>query len=750
MFAPPHFRDVPHAWLSVLPPAPFSPVAGSDRRDGISDSGALAGNHSAVPKSGRGVGQTNDSPPLILQKPDAPLRTATQPTPHAWLMDITPTLPMLSVPHQRQQRNFPSTMPHTDWHMPDAVPIDWVPPRDVVAGKSSARSLMQPQPLAQRLLPGPTFERLIEYAVKGVPADCGPDWPKEAINNARQAGPHVSALTEENVELIWDEIGYQEQAGFIRRVREEDLFQHPFPAALKISRLAVVPQRNRRRRLILNLSAGVEMQSVKHPGARRKTKCAQPSVNETSAPASDQAAVKRLGTTLLDALIFQFECPCQWIATWSKIDLSDGFWRMIVESGKEINFVYQLPEYHKQPGKWFVIPSALQMGWMNSPAYFCFATEAGQIVIQRLLALMIDSGALPNHTHESLCATVTTQTWQKPTELLVFLRVFVDDFIQAVAGPASRPSQSAEELWVARAALHGVHSIFPNPEITQHLGGRDSISVKKLEKGDGKFLPQKIVLGFLFDGQPGAQRTIGLPKEKADSYIEHIRGALDNARHYISKTEFQKLHGRLAHALTIMPCMTGFMSELNRVLAAACITVGLGKHSKLRRILEDYVFFLSRAHTNPSHITELVGPALPHIYGYTDASRTGMGGTLLPATKWIAPTVWRLQYPPDIVELFDNRHISINDLELAANFLTERIGEYELAGDMQGLNSWLGSDNTATVLWKTKKSTCAKAESHFAPQALRAEALLQRHTRQGPQDIGHIAGTSNTMGDFPT
>jgi hypothetical protein len=305
-------------------------------------------------------------------------------------------------------------------------------------------------------------------------------------------------------------------------------------------------------------------------------------------------------------------------------------------------------------------------------------------------------------------------------------------------------------MWVARAALHGIHSIFPNPEITQHLGGRDSISVKKLEKGDGKFLTQKIVLGFLFDGQPGAQRTIGLPKEKADSYIEHIRGALDNARHYISKTEFQKLHGRLAHASTIMPCMTGFMSELNRVLAAACITVGLGKHSKLRRILEDYVFFLGRAHTNPSHITELVGPALPHIYGYTDASRTGMGGTLLPATRWIAPTVWRLQYPPDIVELFDNGHISINDLELAANFLTERIGENELAGDMQGLNSWLGSDNTATVSWKTKKSTRAKAESHFAPQALRAEALLQRHTRRGPQDIGHIAGTSNTMGDFPS
>jgi hypothetical protein len=45
-------------------------------------------------------------------------------------------------------------------------------------------------------------------------------------------------------------------------------------------------------------------------------------------------------------------------------------WPMIVEAGQEPNFVYELPDHPEQEGKWFVVPSALQMGWTNSPAYF--------------------------------------------------------------------------------------------------------------------------------------------------------------------------------------------------------------------------------------------------------------------------------------------------------------------------------------------------------------------------------------------
>jgi hypothetical protein len=142
-----------------------------------------------------------------------------------------------------------------------------------------------------------------------------------------------------------------------------------------------------------------------------------------------------------------------------------------------------------------------------------------------------------------------------------------------------------------------------------------------------------------------------------------------------------------------MLCMGGFMSELNQVLASA--------H---RETLEDFAYFLEQAHRNLSHITEIVGTGLPHIYGYTDACRTGMGGVILPATRWIQPLVWRTKFPDDVIALFDAGKLSVNDLELAANFTAKRIAEHMLQGQIAGLNSWFGSDNTATVSWKTKKA----------------------------------------------
>jgi hypothetical protein len=633
----------------------------------------------------------------------------------------------------------------------DAVEPGWIPPRELTIGKSKARSLMQPQPLAKRLLPAATYETLVQYSMIGVPTNCGPDWPEEAVQAARAMGPHVSAMTPENVKLIWEDVQYQADARFVNIVPESDLFAGHVPTNLKISRLAVVPQRNRRGRLILNLSAEVELPPNRISGSRRKTKRTQPSVNESTQPAADQEAVKRLGTAMVDALMLLFDSPCGWEVLWSKIDLSDGFWRMIVEAGQEPNFVYELPDHPEREGKWFVIPSALQMGWTNSPAYFCSTTEATLQVIGRLLALTAHDGKIDGHPHEVHCAIGDQcHPWPPQPEFLVLLRVFVDDFIVGMAGPPDRQSRSAEVLWLSRATLHGIHSIFPPPSITGHTDGRDSISVKKLIAKDGQFRTDKMILGFALRGEPGNQRTVGLSAEKATSYIDHIHEALARPQKYISKAEFQKIHGRLVHAAQVMPCMGGLMSELNRVLASAHITVGLGNKAPLRDTLEDFAYFLEQACNNPSHITEIVGTDLPHLYGYTDACRSGMGGVILPATKWLQPTVWRARFPEDVVSLFDKGQLSINDLELAANFAAERTAEHMLGGHIAGLNSWFGSDNTATVSWKTKKAARAQSRSRFAPQVLRAEALLQRYTRRGPQDIGHIEGTRNLLGDFPS
>jgi hypothetical protein len=192
------------------------------------------------------------------------------------------------------------------------------------------------------------------------------------------------------------------------------------------------------------------------------------------------------------------------------------------------------------------------------------------------------------------------------------------------------------------------------------------------------------------------------------------------------------------------------MSVFNKILGSPGNTVGLGRKSPLRPTLQDFKVLLRMANVAPSHITEIVGADLPHVYGYTDASRVGMGGVLLPSTRWLPPTVWRTEFPANIVAKFDDGSISINDLEMAANFVSERLVEHLLQGEVQGLNTWFGCDNTTTVSWKRKQAARGSARSTFAPQVLRAEAILQRYTRRGPQDIDHIKGVDNLLGDFPS
>ena len=78
-------------------------------------------------------------------------------------------------------------------------------------------------------------------------------------------------------------------------------------------------------------------------------------------PAADQSAAEALGTARNAILRFMFEVDPTWEIDWQKVDLSDGFWRMIVEQGEAYNFVFQLPMQPGDTTRYFVIPAVLQM-----------------------------------------------------------------------------------------------------------------------------------------------------------------------------------------------------------------------------------------------------------------------------------------------------------------------------------------------------------------------------------------------------
>jgi hypothetical protein len=58
----------------------------------------------------------------------------------------------------------------------------------------------------------------------------------------------------------------------------------------------------------------------------------------------------------------------------AKWDIKDGFWQMDCKAGEEFNFAYILPQAASMPTV-LVVPALLQMGWVESPPYFCAATD---------------------------------------------------------------------------------------------------------------------------------------------------------------------------------------------------------------------------------------------------------------------------------------------------------------------------------------------------------------------------------------
>ena len=66
----------------------------------------------------------------------------------------------------------------------------------------------------------------------------------------------------------------------------------------------------------------------------------------------------------------------------SKIDLKNGYWRMIVNSHEAWNFAYVLPPVNPDDPPELVVPYALQMGWSESPDFFCAVTETARDIAE--------------------------------------------------------------------------------------------------------------------------------------------------------------------------------------------------------------------------------------------------------------------------------------------------------------------------------------------------------------------------------
>jgi hypothetical protein len=78
----------------------------------------------------------------------------------------------------------------------------------------------------------------------------------------------------------------------------------------------------------------------------------------------------------------------------AKFDIKDGFWRLDCQEGEQWNFAYVLPQKEGEPVR-LVVPTSLQMGWVESPPYFCAASETARDVAAKYAEARI--GSLEDH-----------------------------------------------------------------------------------------------------------------------------------------------------------------------------------------------------------------------------------------------------------------------------------------------------------------------------------------------------------------
>ena len=589
----------------------------------------------------------------------------------------------------------------------------------------------------------PAAHTLIEFGTQGCPVNCGAAWTREQLQAAVDYAAHPSARLPEAAKYLQKETMEKVNQGYARLVEWDAIKGNP-PEQLKIAPIAAIPHKTRHFRAILDLSF-----LLKGPHAPEK------SVNKATTKLSHEQSLDQLGKVL--PRLFQL---LAWAPgekgplMFQKLDIKDGYWRCIVEEGAEWNFCFVLPKVDPNEPTKLVVPTCLQMGWTESPGYFCMCSETGRDVSEQLAHLPI--GSLPQHESEHLTlgdldkelATLEEPLptynnpkgpdWLPPTNQLNpldfahLMDVYVDDFMQA-----AQTTDPAKLQHLSRAMLHGIHSVFPPPRKTGH-DGQDPIHQKKA-KTEGSWEFVKEILGWMFDG---INRCVYLP----DSKIDKLRDLLKTLKekNYMELTELMSIRGKLQHATYGMPGATPLMGPFHAALRDPTPWVTITPEIKLS--VKEFKYMLKRMQKTPTQAIALVND-MPHYIGTHDASGKGAGGVWFGGACALPPTVWRVEWPQDIQDNIvgssnPTGKLSVNDLELAAAIIQLLVLEAMIL--MTYITTFTSCDNTPTVSWVNKRSS---SRSKVATQLLKIWGSRMVHGNIPPPCIHYLPGKVNTLSD---
>ena len=566
------------------------------------------------------------------------------------------------------------------------------------------------------------------YAAEGCPVDCGDDWTMQQVELLLKKGPHQSAKCKNAIKQLRAETTDKIEHGYARVVRWEDI-KHNMPPKLKISPVAMIPHKSKAFRCILDLSF-----TLHHRGNT------YPSVNDSTIKHSKAESMIQLGLALQRIVAAMAD---EWKrtdgrSTWNfaKLDIKDGFWRMAVNDNDAWNFCYVLPSLKPSTNLGdteIVVPNSLQMGWCESPPFFCSGTETARDIIQRLL----EDKSLPAHPFEDIMLKKAAQhyTTTTNTDSKTIVEVFVDDFIAATTSSCTNTLRQ-----ISRALIQGIHSIFPPPSVTGH-NGFDPISEGKLEKGEGTWDNEKEILGWIFNG---SENTITLPPTKCTDIVNNIKKVRKTKR--VSLNKFQKLAGRLQHASFGIPGGAGLFSPIQQAMKMNPPFINIS--AELDQALQDWRYMINHLKHHPTHVSQLVHD-YPHYLGYSDACGLGAGGVWCSGTHSLQPTVWQVQWPQAIkAKLITDKNpsgsLTINDLELAGIVLHWLVLEW-MQIPLKYCHIGTFCDNVSATVWAHRLRTSTSIPAARLLRLLGIRIHAQQASGLTPLSI---AGVNNNMADI--
>jgi hypothetical protein len=594
----------------------------------------------------------------------------------------------------------------------------------------------------------PARRLLKHYAVHGAPVHFSTSpWSHQQLHAAITRGSHASCnefldfLQEEMIDFVhkkfWTVLPYSTVA------------QVPH---LRIAPFGVVPQHNRRPRIICDFSFYDQ--------------------NADTLPLAPLEAMQ-FGRALERFLRQLLLADPRWGPVYMlKVDLSDGFYRvgLAPRDAPKLAMIFPTPRHHP---KLIAIPLVLPMGWKNSPPIFSAVTETiADIANHRL----VHRRPQPLHRLEAEADTPPPSHYSSPTApvcplfaathtppmrdpflapprgrpSLAAFDVFVDDFIGACQGPLAR------RHYVRRVLLNSIDDVL-RPLSPSEPYRKEPISVKKLRQGDASWHTIKEILGWVINT---ADMTLS-PTPRRSARLLELLDSIPPTQRRISIRKWHRILGELRSMSIALPGSRGLFSLLQEAFRADAGPSRIRLSPQLHLILADFRQIHLHLSTRPTRIAELI-PVQPTLHGAHDAAKPGAGGVFLPqphavfrpASVWPPlaspsptppPVVWRFPFPVHLQrQLATADHagpLTNSDLELAGTVL-----HHEAAAqcfDVRERTIRNKTDNLAALFWARKGSaTTTKPPAYL----LRMLALHQRYHRYVPLH-DYLPGHLNSMAD---